>query len=320
MTPPVETLQIELPGIGEPEALVGRHRVVPAPGPGQALVRMEATGVSFAEQQMRLGKYYDQPPFPFVPGYDLVGVVEKLGPGPADVSEGQRVAAGGVGSILVQLARAAGLRVIGVGSTPQQDAIASLGAAPVDYRGEDVPGRVAQLAPDGVAAVFDHVGGEAIVDSWRMLAPGGTLVSYGTAATKDQPGNARIPVLKLFARLAIWNALPNRRRATFFNFWAGSRRRTRFRADLRHDLEQVFGLLREGALTARVAAEYPLSQASAALRFAERRGVVGKVVLTPDRARDGIPRDDLPGTPSSRRTGPLGQTTASRRESGIGND
>ena len=36
-------------------------------------MRVEATGVSFAEQQMRRGKYYDQPKFPFVPGYDLVG-------------------------------------------------------------------------------------------------------------------------------------------------------------------------------------------------------------------------------------------------------
>jgi NADPH:quinone reductase-like Zn-dependent oxidoreductase len=35
-------------------------------------VRVEAAGVSFAEQQMRRGKYYDQPRFPFVPGYDLV--------------------------------------------------------------------------------------------------------------------------------------------------------------------------------------------------------------------------------------------------------
>ena len=59
-----------------------RTREVPAPGPGQVLVRVEATGVSFAEQQMRRGKYYDQPKFPFVPGYDLVGL-----------AEGQRVAA-----------------------------------------------------------------------------------------------------------------------------------------------------------------------------------------------------------------------------------
>src|SRR3954453_7007389 len=53
-------------------------REVPQPAAGQALVRVEATGVSFAEQQMRRGKYYDQPKFPFVAGYDVVGkVVER---------------------------------------------------------------------------------------------------------------------------------------------------------------------------------------------------------------------------------------------------
>jgi hypothetical protein len=41
----------------------------------------EATGVSFAEQQARRSKYYDQPPFAFVPGYDVVGEVEPLGDG-----------------------------------------------------------------------------------------------------------------------------------------------------------------------------------------------------------------------------------------------
>ena len=50
---------------------------------GAGVVRVEATGVSFAEQQMRRGKYYDQPPFPFVPGYDLVGVVDGGRPGGA---------------------------------------------------------------------------------------------------------------------------------------------------------------------------------------------------------------------------------------------
>src|SRR6266550_4718431 len=87
-------MEIVLPGIGEPESLRPRTRDLPDPAPRQALVRVEATGVSFAEQQMRRGKYYDQPAFPFVPGYDLVGVVEALGPGdPAEVRVGQRVAA-----------------------------------------------------------------------------------------------------------------------------------------------------------------------------------------------------------------------------------
>src|SRR5262245_39999642 len=83
-----------LPGIGEPETLQARTRSLGAPGPGQAVVRMEATGVSFAEQSMRRGKYYDQPKFPFVPGYDLVGTIEAVGPGAsADLAVGQRVAA-----------------------------------------------------------------------------------------------------------------------------------------------------------------------------------------------------------------------------------
>src|SRR3954469_22927585 len=80
----MQVTEIELPGIGEPETLRLRTRELPAPGPDQALIRVEASGVSFAEQQMRRGKYYDQPDFPFVPGYDLVGV---------DAATGQRVAA-----------------------------------------------------------------------------------------------------------------------------------------------------------------------------------------------------------------------------------
>ena len=246
---------MELPTIGEPEALRPRTRELPDPSPGQALVRVEASGVSFAEQQMRLGKYYDQPDFPFVPGYDLVGVVERVGGDGAGIHAGQRVAAltkvgawadhvlvdvrrlvplpdgldplaaetavvngltawrmlhraaavqpgetivvlgaaGGVGTTLVQLARHAGIRVIGTAGPRQQDRVRELGAIPVDYRGEDVPARVRALAPGGVAAVFDHVGGPGIVDSWRMLGRGGTLVSYGTASTKDVPATRACP-------------------------------------------------------------------------------------------------------------------------------
>ena len=68
-----ELVEVVLPGKVEPEGLRIRRGAVPAAGPGQVVIRMEATGVSFAEQQMRRGRYYDQPPFPFVPGYDLVG-------------------------------------------------------------------------------------------------------------------------------------------------------------------------------------------------------------------------------------------------------
>ena len=88
-----ELVEVVLPGKVEPEGLRIRRGAVPAPGPGQVVIRMEATGVSFAEQQMRRGKYFDQPPFPFVPGYDLVGTVAATGEGVAPALTGTRVAA-----------------------------------------------------------------------------------------------------------------------------------------------------------------------------------------------------------------------------------
>ena len=335
-------VEMVLPGVGEPESLQVRTRELPEPRAGQAIVRVEATGVSFAEQQMRRGKYYDQPAFPFVPGYDLVGVVERSGNG-AGPAAGQRVAAltkvggwadrvlldvadlvpvpsgldpvaaetvvvngitawrmlhrsarvrpgqtivvlgaaGGVGSTLVQLARHAGIRVIGTAGPSQQERVRELGATAVDYRNEDVAARVRELAPEGVAAVFDHVGGTGIAQSWRMLARGGTLVSYGTASTRDVPGNPRMPVLKLLARLTAWNLLPNGRRATFFNLWAGRRLRpARHRAQLREDLATVLELVARGAVTPQVARRFALTDAAAALRYAEAGGITGKVILT----------------------------------------
>ncbi|MFJ4557816.1 medium chain dehydrogenase/reductase family protein [Streptomyces massasporeus] len=339
-----ELVEVVLPGRVEPEGLRIRRGAVPTPGPGQVVVRMEATGVSFAEQQMRRGRYYDQPPFPFVPGYDLVGTVAATGEGADPGLTGTRVAAlvkvggwashvlvdaadvvpvpegvtaaeaetlvvngitawqmlhrkarvraghtvvvhganGGVGSVLVQLALAAGARVIGTASARHHDALRKQGVAPVDYRAGDVAARIRALAPGGVDAVFDHVGGRGITDSWRLLAPGGTLASYGSASTRDDEGSKQWPVLKLLFRVWTWNALPNRRRAYFFNVWAGKAlARNRFRSRLRADLTQVFDALQRGEVTARVAAQLPLARVSEALRLAESGTVAGKVVLIP---------------------------------------
>jgi NADPH:quinone reductase-like Zn-dependent oxidoreductase len=119
------------------------------------------------------------------------------------------------------------------------------------------------------------------VDSHRLLAPRGTLVAYGTAATRDRTGSSRLPVLALVARLSWWNALPDGRRAHFFNVWAGRRRHRAFRARVREDLGHVLALLRDGRLTAQVAARVPLPEVAAAMRLAESGTVAGKVVLVP---------------------------------------
>ncbi len=74
----------------------------------------------------------------------------------------------GVGSILVQLALNAGVRVIGTASARHHDALRALGVTPVDYRTENVPARIRELAPGGMDAVFDR--GRARPD--RLLAAG----------------------------------------------------------------------------------------------------------------------------------------------------
>ena len=85
--------EVVLPGLVEPAGLQIRERRLAAPGANQALVKIEATGVSFAEQGMRRGAYPGQPPFPFVPGYDFVGTVLAVGAGVAQDLVGKRVAA-----------------------------------------------------------------------------------------------------------------------------------------------------------------------------------------------------------------------------------
>lgn len=341
---PTIATEIVLPGRVTPDGLQVRTRTLPGPAVGRVLMRMDATGVSFAEQQMRRGKYYDQPAFPFVPGYDLVGTAVEVGSDVDPAILGRRFAAvtkvgswashldveaadlvavpesldpvaaetlivngvtawqmlyrtaharsgatvvvlganGGVGSALVQLAQHAGMTVIGTASPRHHERLRSLGATPVDYHATDMYEQIRAVAPEGVDAVFDHVGGTGVASSWRLVRRGGALVSYGTAGTKNSEGNSKLPVLKLVAQLLAWNCLPNGRSAHFFNFWAGKARRPdEFRARLAEDLTQVLDLLAKDVLVAQVAATFSLTDAAAALELAESRTVAGKVVIVP---------------------------------------
>lgn len=342
-TGPVIATEVLLPGIVEPDGLQIRHRTLSPPTVGQALVKVEATGVSFAEQGMRRGRYPGQPKFPFIPGYDLVGTVVAVGPDGDPALVGNRVAAatktggwashslvttadlvpvpdgldpaeaetmvvngitahqmlnrsarvksggtilvhgasGGVGTVLVQLARHQGIRVLGTAAPRNHDALRALGAEPIDYH-DDVSEQVRRLAPGGVDAVFDHLGPASLPASFGLLAPGGTLVAYGTAARLDDDNSMLVMFLGMLARLYSWNVLPNKRRANFYNFWAGHSVSVRkFRQRQHADLTAVLELLDQGALTPQIAARFPLTDASAALTLAESRSTGGKVILLP---------------------------------------
>jgi len=86
------TTRIVLPGLVEPEGLQVTEAAVSLPGRGQLLVAVAATGISYAEQAMRRGRYFSQPDFPFTPGYDLVGTVLATGADTDPDLLGRRVA------------------------------------------------------------------------------------------------------------------------------------------------------------------------------------------------------------------------------------
>lgn len=344
MTNTIQSTEVILPGIVQPSGLQVRQRTLAAPAAGQALIQMEATGISFAEQSMRRGQYPGQPAFPFVPGYDVVGIVRAVGSGVPQNLIGRRVAAalktggwatqllvpaqelvlvpdgldpvlvetvivngitawqmlhrharvragqtvlvhganGGVGTILIQLARHAGLRVIGTAAPQHHAALQALGVEPVDSRAPDLAAQVRRLAPDGVAAAFDHLGLTSARTSFALLARGGTLVSYGTAAILGGSRSLVREFVELLGQVALWNLLPNTRRASFYNFWAGrSVAPAAARRRMAQDLTAVLRLLAQGAIVAQIAAQFPLNQASAAMELAESHTMRGKVVLVP---------------------------------------
>lgn len=91
---------------GGPEVLQVVELPVSPPAPGQLRVRVHAAGVGSTDLTMLAGNYAYAPKIPFVPGYEVAGVVDAIGAGVTGFTEGQRVAAltvhGGFAELLVR--------------------------------------------------------------------------------------------------------------------------------------------------------------------------------------------------------------------------
>ena len=85
--------QIWITRPGAPDVLVLREAPDPTPAAGEVRVRVRAAGVNFADIMARIGMYPDAPPLPFVPGYEVSGVIDAVGPGVDATRVGQRVLA-----------------------------------------------------------------------------------------------------------------------------------------------------------------------------------------------------------------------------------
>ncbi|MDX2356094.1 NADP-dependent oxidoreductase [Dietzia sp. PP-33] len=173
----------------------------------------------------------------------------------ADIQPGQRVlihaAAGGVGHVAVQIAKARGAYVIGTASAGKHDFLRELGVdEPIDYREVDF----AEAVRD-VDAVLDTIGGETSTRSLRTLRTGGIVVSILPVGSDD------------FFREAEELGV----------------RAVRMLVDAsRHDLVAVTELVERGELRASIAEVFPLEQAAEAHRRGETGRTTGKMVLTTD--------------------------------------
>ncbi|MFE9600351.1 NADP-dependent oxidoreductase [Streptomyces hokutonensis] len=173
----------------------------------------------------------------------------------ADVQPGQRVlvhaAAGGVGHVAVQIAKARGAHVIGTASAGKHDFLRELGVDEViDYRETDF----AEAVKD-VDVVLDTLGGETGLKSLRVLRPGGVVVSIVPIGKDDFYEEAE--------RLGV--------------------RAVRMLVDAdRADMEAIAELVEAGKLRATIAGAFPLAEAAEAHRLGGTGRTAGKLVLTVD--------------------------------------
>jgi NADPH:quinone reductase-like Zn-dependent oxidoreductase len=85
------TKRIVVDHFGGPEVLKVVEDQAPRPGQGEVRVKVLAAGVSYTDAMLRVGSYLGVPRPPFTPGYELVGVVEELGPGCSRLRVGDRI-------------------------------------------------------------------------------------------------------------------------------------------------------------------------------------------------------------------------------------
>jgi NADPH:quinone reductase len=177
--------------------------------------------------------------------------VSRVGAGQTVLIHG---AAGGVGLMAVQLATAAGARVLGTASESSHAVLREFGAEPVTY-GPGLEERIRALAPEGVDAAVDAIGGDEALDT-----------SLAVVTARDR----------------IVTLLPSRRAfdsgIKVIGGAPGADPGTEIRAAARLKLAR---LAEEGKLRVVVAAAYPLAEAAAAHRALATGHTHGKIVLLP---------------------------------------
>jgi NADPH:quinone reductase len=175
-------------------------------------------------------------------------------------------AAGGVGLIACQWARALGATMIGTVSSPDKAALAkSYGCTHViNTKTEDFVARVNEITEGrGCDVIYDSVGRDTFEGSLACLKPKGLWVSFGNASGPVPPFDLSLLKGSLFAT-----------RPSLFAYTAA-------RQDLLQNAQELFGMVSSGKVSIAVNHSYPLSGAADAHRELEARKTTGSIILIP---------------------------------------
>ena len=323
----MKAIRVHTPG--ERDVLRYEDVPTPSPGPGEALLKLEAIGVNFIDIYIRKGMYPGE--MPLILGMEGAGVVEAVGPGVADVAVGDRAAytmtpgsyaeyavlpassrlvklpdgveartaaavmlqgmtahylthstyplgagdtalihaaAGGVGLLLVQMAKRRGARVLGTVSTEAKAELAKGAGADevILYTEQDFEAEVKRLTDGrGVQVVYDAVGATTFEKSLDCLAPRGFMVLYGQSSGPVPP----FDLSQLSPRGSLFITRP------------GLAHHLLTREELLGRAGDVLGWVASGELDVRVDRAFPLGEAAQAHRRLEERLSTGKLLLIP---------------------------------------
>ena len=313
---------------GDPEQLRIEDIKNPTPGPGEALVQIEAAGLNFIDTYQRRGWYKIN--LPFTPGVEAAGRVVAVGAGVDLVAVGDRVAyassigsyaeyntvkatslvpvppdvpaelaaavilqgmtahylshstypleaddtalvhaaAGGVGQLLVQMAKILGARVIGTCSTEEKAEVAREAGADevILYTEQDFEAETMRLTDgEGVDVVYDGVGKDTFDRSLACLRPRGYMVLYGQAS-------GIVPdfdIQRLNAGGSLFLTRPS------LGHYTATREELLWRSG------DLFDWIDSGELDVAVDERFALADAAEAHRYIEGRQTMGKVLLVP---------------------------------------